>query len=50
MNAKIEYKPPFVAFLDILGYSDLVKEKLARHWRNPLKDQKMFIRSEKNEE
>jgi hypothetical protein len=26
MNAKIEYKPPFVAFLDILGYSDLVKE------------------------
>jgi len=26
MNAKIEYIPSFVAFLDILGYSNLVKE------------------------
>jgi hypothetical protein len=31
------------------GYM-LLDEMLARHWRNPLKDQKMFIRSEKNEE
>lgn len=48
MNAEIKYIPCFVAFLDILGYSDLVKESDYEKSINTIKRMSSAIKSAKD--